>query len=146
MRLSRQRRISAALLPLVISLSPAAVAQSAPPAGSEFEAASLKPSVPNNLGGGYTLTLYPGGRLRGLNLSLQTLIQIAYDLKQKDQVTGTLSWLDSQRYDLEATAGAAVGEPQARIMLQGLLQQIWFKLKFHREIREFAYILPGRGT
>src|ERR1700722_2833230 len=85
----------------------------------EFAAASLKPSAPNNLGGGYSLALSPGGRLRGLNLSLQILIQIAYDLKQKDQVKPALGWLDShwfdsQRYDLEATAGAPVGEPQAR--------------------------------
>ena len=146
MRVARQRRISAALLLLVVSLSPAAVAQNAAPVGSAFEAASLKPSVPNNLSGGYTLTLYPGGRLKGMNLSLQTLIQIAYDLKQKDQVTGALSWLDSQRYDLEATAGAAVGEPQARIMLQSLLQER-FKLKFHRETREFPvyYLVTARN-
>jgi uncharacterized protein (TIGR03435 family) len=114
--------------------------------GPAFEVASLKPSTSVNRG--YSLTLYPGGRVRGVNISLQQLIQIAYDLKLKNQVTGAFSWLDSQRYNLEASAGSAVGEPQVRLMIQALLEER-FKLKFHREIRElpvYSLVLAKNGV
>jgi uncharacterized protein (TIGR03435 family) len=102
-------------------------------AQTAFEVASLKP---NNSGeGGYRLTLYPGGRLQGRNLSLQYMIQVAWDLKEKDQVTGTLSWLDADRYDLDANAGKVVGEPEARVMMQTLLLER-FKLKIHRDTKD----------
>src|SRR4051794_35059200 len=69
-------------------------------AQTAFEVASLKPNHSGE--GGYQLSLYPGGRLQGRNMSLQHMIQIAWDLKEKDQVTGTLSWLDTDKYDLDA--------------------------------------------
>ena len=102
-------------------------------AQTAFEVASLKPNKSGE--GGYRLSVYPGGRLQGRNMSLQNMIQIAWDLKEKDQVTGTLSWLDSDKYDLDASAGKVVGEPEARLMMRTLLEER-FKLKVHRETKE----------
>ena len=114
--------------------------------GQTFEVASLKPRTSSD--GGYRLTVYPGGRVLGLNISLRQLIRIAYDLKLPNQVTGTLNWLDSQKYDLEANAGGPAGEPEVRIMLQSLLTER-FKLKFHREVREstiYSLVLAKNGV
>jgi hypothetical protein len=135
-------------LPAIVGLLNVGNAQNAPNAIARFEVASLKPSAPNNLGEGFSLNLYPGGRLRSINISLRHLIQIAYDLKQKSHVTGELSWLDSQKYDLEAKAGSAIGEPQARIMIQALLEER-FKLKIHRESRQlpiYSLVLEKGGA
>jgi uncharacterized protein (TIGR03435 family) len=141
-----RKRIRQTYCAFFVMMWPSMFGQTAPRVGSAFEAASIKPSGPNNLGSGYTLALYPGGRLRGSNLSLQVLIRIAWDLKQKDQVIATLGWLESQKYDLEATTDGAVGEPQARIMLQNLLEER-FKLKVHREARDLPvfYLVSARN-
>jgi uncharacterized protein (TIGR03435 family) len=102
-------------------------------AQTAFEVASLKPNTSGE--GGYRLSLYPGGRLQGRNMSLQHMIQVAWDLKEKDQVTGPLSWLDTDKYDLDASAGKVVGEPEARVMMQALLLDR-FKLKIHRDTKD----------
>jgi uncharacterized protein (TIGR03435 family) len=104
-------------------------------AQTAFEVASLKPAAPNNMGEGYSVSISPGGRLRGANVSLRQMIQIAWDLKQKNLVTGDVSWLDSQKYDLDAKAAGALGEPEARVMLQSLLLER-FNLKYHRATRQ----------
>jgi len=116
---------------LVIVASIAAVCW----AQTAFEVASLKPAGPNNLGDGYSLSLLPGGRLHGVNMSLRQMIQIAWDLKQKNLVTGDVNWLDSQKYDLDAKASGPLGEPEARMMLETLLLES-FHLKYHRETRQ----------
>lgn len=115
-------------------------------AQTAFEVASLKPAAPNNLGEGYSLSLLPGGRLRAANMSLRQMIQIAWDLKRKNLVTGDLSWLDSQKYDLDAKASGALGEPAARVMIQTLLVER-FQLRFHRETRQLpVYFLKLAKT
>jgi uncharacterized protein (TIGR03435 family) len=126
-----KQRLHLIAVAFVVFLTGGIWAQQAP--RPEFEVASLKPSTSSY--SGYGLTLYPGGRLRGVNISLQQLIRIAYDLQQTNQVTGALSWLDSQRYELEARAGGAVGESQTRLMMQTLLEER-FKLKIHREVKD----------
>lgn len=73
--------------------------------------------------------------MRRVNISLRQLIQIAYDPKLKNRVTGGLNWLDSERYDLDAGAGAAAGESQVRVMMQALLRE-GSSAKFRREIKE----------
>jgi uncharacterized protein (TIGR03435 family) len=104
-------------------------------AQTAFEVASLKPAAPNNMGDGFSLSVFPGGRLRGANMSLRQMIQIAWDLKQKNLVTGDGNWLDSQKYDLDAKVSGALGEPEARVMMQTLLLER-FNLKYHRETRQ----------
>jgi uncharacterized protein (TIGR03435 family) len=80
--------------------------------------------------------VFPGGRLKGERISLQQLVTVAYDL-QKHQVASSLSWLGTERFDLEATAGHPAGEPELRLMLQTLIADR-FHLKFHRETREMT--------
>jgi hypothetical protein len=73
-------------------------AQTNPPAKSEFEVPSIKPTPPNAQGGGYRFE--PGGRAIVTGLTLQNMIQIAGRL-QAYQIGGA-PWLDSERYNIEA--------------------------------------------
>jgi uncharacterized protein (TIGR03435 family) len=101
----------------------------APP---EFEVASLKP---NDAGGrGFAMMALPGGKLNANNVSLRRLVAVAYSVTDF-QILGSVPWLDSARWDMEARAPGPAGLPQLRLMLRTLLDDR-FKLKFHRETRE----------
>lgn len=101
----------------------------APP---EFEVASLKPST---LGGrGFSIVPLPGGKLNARNISLKRLIAVAYSVTDF-QISGNVSWLESDRWDMEARAPGPAALPQLRLMLRTLLADR-FKLQAHRETRE----------
>ena len=69
-----------------------------------------------------------------MNLTTQELIQGAYDVKD-DQIVGAPSWVNCQRYDIEAKAdNSAAGEDGGRMLERGLLSNT-FKLAVHRETR-----------
>jgi uncharacterized protein (TIGR03435 family) len=98
-----------------------------------FEVATIKRN-PGTGNGGHTQPL-PGGRLRVENQPLRTLIKTAYKL-QEWQFSGGPSWIDAERFDIEAKAE---GNPPlldvVGPMLRALLEDR-FKLKVHREQRE----------
>jgi bla regulator protein blaR1 len=86
-------------------------------------------------------------RLTGTNVSLKTLIQFAYAMKEF-QIAGGPNWLDSERYDLVAKAAQPVPRDQLMRMLQPLLAER-FKLAVHRETKEmpvFALIAGKAGA
>jgi uncharacterized protein (TIGR03435 family) len=115
----------AALLLLLI----APLFAQAPP---EFEVASLKP---NTTGGrGYSIVPLAGGKLNATNISMERLIAVAYSVTDF-QIVGNVSWLESERYDMEARAPGPAGLPQLRLMLRTLLEDRC-KLKVHHETRE----------
>jgi uncharacterized protein (TIGR03435 family) len=110
----------------------------------EFEVASVKPGATREVGGART---YPGGRVEFRGCQLHYLIQLAFDV-QDFQVTGGPTWMDSDRYDIDAKPPASSKSSQSRPpyakapmneeqrqMLQSLLADR-FHLKYHRESRE----------
>jgi len=78
----------------------------------------------------------PGGRLSAMSWISQ-MIQMAYGLHSY-QVTGGPGWLNTDRYDIEAKAeNPDATKSDINAMLQTLLADR-FKLKFHRESKDFA--------
>ncbi|HET9832011.1 MAG TPA: TIGR03435 family protein [Vicinamibacterales bacterium] len=111
-----------------------ATAQSPRPS---FEAASIKT---NESSSPLVRLSTPTGRLSGVNVTLRMLIRNAY-LLQDFRMSGGPAWIDTDRFDVEATAGASVGFDQVRAMERTLLEDR-FHLKTHTETRELPiYVL-----
>jgi uncharacterized protein (TIGR03435 family) len=112
-------------LPLLAQTSPA------------FEVASVK--FAGSSGGIGGMRIEPG-RLLWPRATLQRMIEAAYQA-QPYQVSGGPTWLNVDRYSINAKADSPVDRNQLMIMLRGLLAER-FKLSFHREMREMpAYAL-----
>jgi uncharacterized protein (TIGR03435 family) len=125
-------------LAILILCASAAAAQP-----QKFEAASIKPSTPDEQG---VLYHYPGARLRTTGMTAKYLIEYAYSVNDR-QLLGGPDWLDTARFDIDAKPEAAPdgkpdsGEPEnsARIktMLRALLAD-----RFHLQIRSEQKELP----
>jgi uncharacterized protein (TIGR03435 family) len=106
----------------------------------QFAAASVKPNTdnpPNRM-----QRPLPGGRWSAKNASLAMMIVTAYKV-QRYQLVGGPSWMESDGFDIEATAGSDVKVPPLLLMLQSLLADR-FKLALHRENREMpVYRMSG---
>ncbi len=158
--MKRMKRIPA-VVSLVLFPAYAAVCQIQTPAQiSGFEVASIKPSSP--AGGGTQIGVTPGGMFTARNVTVRTLIQQAYDLRDF-QVSGGPGWLDAQLYDIVAKGnGAGVSDDEIRKMTdeqrKALKAQILlklqilladrFQLKLHRETKElpiYALIVAKGG-
>jgi len=117
----------AAMVVLHASLS---YAQS-PAARPEFDVASVKTSAP---GARESVLRTPAGRVDAKNVSLKLLISSAYGV-DGFEISGAPSWINSDRFDVEAKAGSGETRNQMMPMLQSLLDDR-FKLKAHRETKE----------
>jgi uncharacterized protein (TIGR03435 family) len=113
-----------------------------PPPPAEFEVADIKPTPPGeNPGGG---GLMPGGRIELRGLPLKTLIQIAWNINNPDEMlVGAPKFLDSAKFDIIAKASSITSGPAGaqqididalRLMFQALLIDR-FKMKVHYEDR-----------
>jgi bla regulator protein blaR1 len=102
--------------------------------GPKFEVASIKPSDPS--AGGFRIQTAPGGRLIATGVTVKFLIQQAYGIRDF-QIVGGPGWIDTQRFDLNATSDeATAGQRDAmQLRMQELLADR-FQLKFNRETRE----------
>ncbi|HEY7335929.1 MAG TPA: TIGR03435 family protein [Bryobacteraceae bacterium] len=108
---------------------------SAQPAAPAFEVASIKPH-PDDGASRHYFQFLPGGRLHAADTWIKYVVEMAYDLKDY-QVLGGPSWITSDRFDIEATAGdSGADEQRMRLMLQTLLAER-FQLKTRQETREF---------
>jgi uncharacterized protein (TIGR03435 family) len=103
-----------------------------------FEAASVKP---NPLRTGIRGHSFPGDRFVALNVPLSDLIMVAYgeagQLRPYSQLAGGPTWMGSNRFDVNATAGSQNGAPtvaEKQLMLRGLLAER-FKLAVRLETR-----------
>jgi uncharacterized protein (TIGR03435 family) len=104
-------------------------------AEAKFEVASVKQ---NNSGDPRT-----GGRLAGASFSminepLWRLIGEAYGDPQalpRDRIIGGPSWIDTDRFDIDAVSSAPLDRSRADLMLRHLLAER-FKLAAHAETRE----------
>jgi uncharacterized protein (TIGR03435 family) len=103
--------------------------------GQQFEAASIKPSAPMEMGRvNVGVQMLPGGRISMSGVTAKILIQQAYGVRDF-QIVGGPAWLGSERYDITAKPEGAATPEQVKVMVQGLLVDR-FKLQFHRETKE----------
>jgi bla regulator protein blaR1 len=91
------------------------------------------------------MAVLPGGRFRLTAVPTRTLIQLAYGVREF-QITGEPSWVNDERYDVEARAEGVTSFNQMRPMLQALLADR-FKLAVRRETRtgRVYELVPARG-
>jgi uncharacterized protein (TIGR03435 family) len=131
----------AAMAAVVIAAIPAAP-QTATAGKPAFEVISIKPNTSGE--GSASVGDQPGGRFVASRIALRRVIQYAY--RGNQQFLGGPSWLDDDRWDIEARAAEGAVPPRAGIpdmnvpdtvalMVQSLLEDR-FKLKSHRETRE----------
>ncbi len=123
--------------------------------GQSFDVASIKPAVPPQPNGrGMIMFLRPTGgpgtndpgRIRYPNMSLKALLMSAYDVKNF-QITGP-AFLDTERFDVDATMSPDTTRAQFRTMLQNLLD-VRFKVAIHRESKElpmYALVVAKNGS
>src|SRR3984957_7657910 len=114
-----------------------------------FEVASIKPNKsgePN-----VSLMFTPNG-FDATNAPVREVIQLAYQV-QEYQVSGGPSWINSDRYDIEAKVDSSAAEQlrqldmdQHRLMLRPLLEDR-FHLKVHQETKELPVyaLLVGKN-
>ena len=100
-------------------------------ASASFEVASIK----RNLSGDPRIRFEtPPGRLTAINVPLRFLIRQAYRVPEA-RIIGGPAWLDSDRFDILATAPTAAAGEAIRSMLRALLEER-FSLAMHGETRE----------
>jgi uncharacterized protein (TIGR03435 family) len=109
-----------------------------------YEVATIKPTGPDEHGGGFTLQ---GRHLVARNFTVEGLITLAYNLQSK-QLTGAPEWITTDHYDLDVLPDHE-GLPsleQARGIVRKLLADR-FALKFHEDTKELSvYVLSTAKT
>jgi uncharacterized protein (TIGR03435 family) len=118
------------------------MAQDSPPAEPQekFEVAAVRPNTSGS--NQVSMGIQPGGRYTAVNVPLVMLIRSAYRL-QDTQLVGAPDWIATERYDITAKGEGEFASPapggapgRQQLMLQSLLEER-FKLKVHRETRDF---------
>jgi uncharacterized protein (TIGR03435 family) len=116
----------------------------APDQSLTFEVASIKPSqMPTPDAGGRILIRGPRGgpgtkdpgRIDYPFMTLKSILMTAYGVKNY-QISGP-GWLDTERFDINATMAPDTTKEQFQAMLQNLLLDR-FKMSVHREKKESA--------
>src|SRR4051812_5370649 len=97
------------LVATLLMIAAAAAAQTPRPA---FEAASVKP---NTSGSTFLGSASPPGRISVVNAPLRMVIRQAFALPEY-RMSGGPGWLDTDRWDIEGTAGANVSFGDIRAM------------------------------
>jgi len=127
-----RRWLARSVLSVIAALTASALLHGQTPSDQKplaFDVASIKPNTSGSSRGGGRLS--PGGRVTFVNESLRAIIHDAYGL----DVIGGPAWIDTDRWDLAATAASAQDDPSTRLMLQKLLADR-FKLVARVEQRE----------
>ena len=135
-----------AAIAAVFALTTARLFSQAPQPKPTFDVISIKPSRPLGSGGG---PVRIGGGAQGdrftmNNVTLRMLLQTAYQragntpLGGQLQIVGGPSWMESDRYDVQAKtdcSGGSFSRERLQLMVQSLLEDR-FQLKAHKETRE----------
>jgi uncharacterized protein (TIGR03435 family) len=124
------RRVVVAWVAVALGRSSHPAAQS--PAGPAFEVVSVKPANPDAVGASMPPV---GGRYTASNVSLRTLVQIAYAVSDF-QIDGGPEWQTSRRFDIQARATEPVAGLEAMLPMLKTLLADRFQLKVHTEARE----------
>jgi uncharacterized protein (TIGR03435 family) len=109
-----------------------------------FEVASIRPNTSAEMG--MSIMNQPGGRFVATGMTFRFLMTFAYHVRDF-QIIGGPGWITSDRWNIEARAEegtvpppTGISDPNApdpiALRLQSLLEDR-FRLKFHRETREF---------
>lgn len=131
------RRTTLGCLAIVAALATTQPAAAQTPG---FEVASVKPSPANVTGplGPIPMKLPAAGRLRATNVTLRMLVMAAYG-KQSFEILGGPSWMNSERFDIDARADDPQLSPGHMMeRLKALLAER-FNLKVHTETREMPF-------
>jgi uncharacterized protein (TIGR03435 family) len=112
---------------LALALNPFGTCTQSP---QGFEVASIKS---HGTGGDSSdRKLLPGGRFVGNNVSVRTMIRIAFGVED-DLIVGAPRWIDSESYDIDAKTGSAADiAPEELPKLMLTLLENRFQFKFHR--------------
>jgi uncharacterized protein (TIGR03435 family) len=110
-----------------------------------FDVASVKPNRTGANGGS---TERAGGRVSLKNTSLRECIEVAYSIPpgREYEMAGP-AWLDSEKFDIVATAPPETSRERVREMLQTLLAER-FHLQTHYEskkLKAYALVVGKRG-
>jgi uncharacterized protein (TIGR03435 family) len=120
-----------------------------------FEVASIK-SNKSTTPATYNFPLGPGdamrpvgGRFAVTNMPLRNIIAFAFKLSGNMDylMPGLPTWVDTERFDIDARAAGNPTKDQFRLMVQSLLVD-YFKLAIHNETRQlpvFALVLSKAG-
>ena len=114
-----------------------------------FDAASIKPTTPDNPTSTSTF-FFRSSQLSIINHPLRLLMAIAFSLdvnKARSLIVSLPGWADNEGWDIQAAAADAPSTQQKRVMLQALLAER-FRLTYHRETRQlpvFALSLQNAG-
>jgi len=107
----------------------------------QFDVVSIKPNSTGSSSS--SMNSRTGGLFVATNVTVRSLITTAYDLRPS-QVVGGPSWLDAERFDVNARAAASVPDSAFPTMIQAMLVDR-FQLGVHRETRELpVYALVQR--
>ena len=119
----------------IAALLAVAVTRAQSPSLPAFEAATIKPGTPER---GFGVQVR-GRRLTTVNTSVSEIMAFAWSLHPR-QITGGPAWMESEKYDLLAETGPAIGDapkPDIRAMVQELLADR-FGLRYHRDTKELS--------
>jgi len=142
-------RAASCVVVLLLALVAALAAQSPVGTPPTFEAASIKPTTPDNPSSTSTF-FFRSTQLSIINHPLRLLMAIAFSLdvnKARSLIVSLPGWADNEGWDIQAAAADAPSTQQKRVMLQALLAER-FKLAYHRETRQlpvFALSLQNAG-
>jgi len=130
------------------------IAQSGNGPAPSFEVATIKPSVPGDMG--TTFALAPG-RFSANNVTLATLMGFAYHVKD-DQLPKSPSWIHTEKFDVDAKVADADAEAmkklpsnqkldEYRLMLRKLLKERFDLIlsEQKKEMAVYALVLAKNG-
>jgi uncharacterized protein (TIGR03435 family) len=118
---------------LLVAAALLATAQTPRPA---FDAASVKLNTAHQ--GIVRVATFPT-RLSAVNANLRLLLRYAYNLPDFRMIGGP-DWMDTERFDIEGSAGATVAFDDIRAMTRTMLEDR-FKLRAHLESRDQPIML-----
>ena len=130
---------------LLLTSNGNAQSQQAGAAPRQFDVVSIKENVNGGPGAAVSDLRETPGRASLTNVSLRTLIQVAYQVQPR-QLVGEPDWVNNSRFDLLATTSGSASVAEMRMMLRPLLEDR-FGLVVHTETREvpvYALILARR--
>jgi uncharacterized protein (TIGR03435 family) len=106
-----------------------------PPADTPptFAAASIKRSAPGASPMTTSVDTSPGGRWSARSATLRLILMMTYGVS-REQIDRAPSWIDEERFDIVATAGADVAPDEVWLMVKQLLADR-FAMRVHTESR-----------
>jgi uncharacterized protein (TIGR03435 family) len=111
-----------------------------------FEAVSIKPNKSGDPLVG--LKIMPGGRLVGTNVTVPTLVRLAYNLRLFRLIVGGPDWIRSEHFNVETSAQGNPGFDEIRSMVQSLLADR-FRFVAHPETQQlpiYALVASKPGS